>query len=133
MTAGASKEVEAFVAAVAADNRRRARDDGGFCKSYDVVVGAARTLGVWSEALGRCLDDEVLEWSEEAFDFYERFVAVVRAGVHLEGQGNFGDDESPAAHPKYNECRLTALGRQLLADQECGRWSRDDSSVSCWA
>src|SRR5262245_33738339 len=118
MTAGASDEVRAFVAAVAARNRSCARDDGRFCKSYYVVGGAARALGMWSEAMGRCLDDEMLEWPEQVHDFYERFVAVVRAGIYLEGQGNFGDDESCAAHPKFNECRLTDLGRQLLLDQK---------------
>ena len=118
MTDGASKEIEAFVAAVAARNRSRGCDVGGFCKSYYVVGGAARILGVWSDALGRSLDDETIEWPEEAEELYEGFVAVVRAGVWLEGQGNFGDDEYCAAHPKFNECRLADRGRQLLAEME---------------
>jgi len=44
MTAGASDEVRAFVAAVAAENRRQGRE-GSFCKCHHVVCDAALALG----------------------------------------------------------------------------------------
>jgi hypothetical protein len=96
-----------------------------FIKLYRAVSRAARALGCWSDALEEWLADEEVVPNDDVMRFYERCVLVIRHGVYIEGQGNYGgryvDDEYPEltadyppAHPKCLDCRLTQRGWAAL-------------------
>ena len=87
----------------------------GYCKCYRVLDDAAKTLGSWSPALAETLADETKEWTDDWLTLWDELVWAVRNSPHLEGQGNFGDDETCASHPKFLECRLTELGQAEVA------------------
>ena len=108
----------ACIEAVRADTAARQRPIDSFCKCNRVLERLAKLTGDDTPQLLACLHDETAEWSDAELRWYDRFVEIVRRGVHVEGQGNFGDpDEGVApAHPKFLECRLTERGvRQLQA------------------
>lgn len=89
----------------------------GFCKLFKVLLRLADADPAAPSDLRECLLDETVEWSEAAYEWYLRFVAVVVRGGLVEGQGNYGDeaDDYPPAHPKFLECRLTEAGRTAVS------------------
>ena len=110
----ANTDCDAFtrvcIDAIAIENDGR-RALGSFCKCNRVLATVARRTGSRVARLDEWLLDESLEWSDEIGALYDRFVAVVRRGEYVEGQGNFGDEpDYGPAHPKFVECRLTERG-----------------------
>ncbi len=90
------------------------RASSGFCKCNRVLSRVASLIGARTPDLDEWLRDETRVPSAESDALYERFVAVVREGDFVEGQGNFGDGDAPPAHPKVLECRLTTAGQHVL-------------------
>lgn len=105
----------ACIQAIAVENDGR-RSSGSFCKCNRVLATVARLTEARLAHLDAWLIDETMEPGDAILEFYDRFVALVRRGDYVEGQGNFGDDaEYAPAHPKFLECRLTERGlREVL-------------------
>lgn len=78
----------------------------GFVKADRVFRAYAERLGAASDTLLASLRNEMQSWTVADFEFYERFVATALACPAVETQGNWGDAESPAAHPLFLELRL---------------------------
>lgn len=97
--------------AIAAEHAAR---NGLFCKCNRVLQRVLRQLDLADGSRELALLDETLHWDAALLGIYDELVALVRAGLLAEGQGNFGDDECAPAHPKFVECRLTEAGRQLV-------------------
>ena len=93
-----------------------ARSASGFCKFAKVLGRVAEVDPAAPAGWETWLFDERVEWSDESVEWCDQFVALVVAGEFVEGQGNFGGDDYPPAHPKFLECRATAKGRALIAD-----------------
>jgi len=112
--------IRATASAVAGTNHQ-------FTKLNGVVSEAARMVGRWTPELEECLWDESRDWSEDSLAFYDECVQIIRAGVYVAGQGNYGgvyvhpddpedvEDYAPA-HPKFLECRLTDRGRRVAEE-----------------
>lgn len=97
----------------AIDAEHRARG-GLFVKCNWVMLRALEMHGALTDAASNQLRDESLPWDKPLVDAYDSLVNIVREGQLAEGQGNFGGDDYPPAHPKFVECRLTEAGRRLL-------------------
>lgn len=98
-----------------------------FTKLNGVVAEAARMVDRSRTSLEEWLWDESQSWTDEICSFYDECVQIVRAGVYLEGQGNYGgvyvDPDDPEdveeygpSHPKFLECRLTERGRRVAEE-----------------
>jgi len=128
MTSGPSPNaLDAFsracVEAIGAEAAARQHTADSFCKCNRVLERVAHLSGLMTPELMAWLRDESMDPGDREISFYERFVSLVRRGVHVEGQGNFGEpDDSPPAHPKFVECRLTERGVQQLKAQRSQPW-----------
>lgn len=85
---------------------------------------ALEAAGLFTPAAKAWLADEGDARDPEAEHFYDLLVRLVHGTgwePYLAGQGNFGGvcygyPDSPPAHPKYTECRITPRGLGFLRD-----------------
>lgn len=85
-----------------------------FCKCANVIASVARSHGMHTEALQSALVDEE-DWENEVLDsIYQRIINMAKEKRLVVAQGNLGGRDFDPAHPKLTECKLTAIGLQLL-------------------
>jgi hypothetical protein len=84
-----------------------------FVRCHVVLYAALRLLGVERQQVGDLADERIPIFGAARY-VYLVLVDEVRRAQLIEGQGNFGDGETVAAHPSLVECRLTAVGRERI-------------------